>query len=185
MANRGHLTIGEWIQRITSEKIADAEAFAKKYPDPVLIANEQDTAGSSSGEGVNPADSGGPTEMLDAAKIKSGALASREARVWTVARKQGSGEIVVGRSRECDVWVDDSRVSKKHAAFEPSKKGEIVLHDLGSTNGTFVNDRRLDKGEKAKVLSHDQVRFGRAMKMHFMDAPGFWDYVAILRKFGM
>src|SRR5262245_2714547 len=106
MADRGHLTIGEWIQRISSEKIPDAEAFAKKYPHPVLIANEADSSSSSSGEGIKPADSGGPTEMLDAAKIKSGALASREARVWIVARKQGSGEIVVGRSRECDVWID-------------------------------------------------------------------------------
>jgi len=184
MADRGHLTIGEWIQRITSEKIADAAAFAKKYPDPVLIANEQEISSSSSGEGMKAADSGGPTEMLDAAKIKSGALASREARVWIVARKKGEGEIVVGRSRECDVWVDDTRVSKKHAAFEAGKK-DFLLRDLGSTNGTFVNDRRLDKDEKAKVLSHDQVRFGRAMKMHFMDATGFWDYVAILRKFGM
>jgi hypothetical protein len=184
MAERGHQTIGEWIQRISSEKIADAAAFAKKYPDPVLIANEADTNSSSSGEGIKPGDSGGPTEMLDAAKIKSGALASREARVWTVARKKASGDIVVGRSRECDVWIDDGRVSKKHAAFEAGKK-DFLLHDLGSTNGTFVNDRRLDKDEKAKILPHDQVRFGRAMKMHFMDAPGFWDYVAILRKFGM
>jgi len=125
------------------------------------------------------------TEMIDVAKIKSSAIASRDARVYRVARRAaGAGGISVGRARDSDVWIDDTRVSKRHAAFETGADG-LVLHDLSSTNGTFVNERKLDKDERTAVKPNDVVRFGRATKMHFLDPVGFFDYLLLLRRFGI
>lgn len=50
------------------------------------------------------------------------------------------GGVVVGRSRECDVVLDDSNVSRRHAEIRPTSGGWLV-EDLGSTNGVRVNGR--------------------------------------------
>jgi FHA domain-containing protein len=78
-----------------------------------------------------------------------------------------SDRIVVGRSRECDVRVDDGNVSRRH--FEIVHEGPTtwVVVDLGSTNGTEVNGRKverrtgLDDGDRITVGSTELV-FGRS-----------------------
>ena len=50
---------------------------------------------------------------------------------------------VIGRSRECDIVLDDAGVSRKHAEVRPSASGWYV-RDLGSTNGVHVNGVLLD-----------------------------------------
>jgi hypothetical protein len=37
----------------------------------------------------------------------------------------------------------------------------------------------------AQIRGHDQVRFGRAMKMHFMEPEGFFEYLNLLKRFGI
>ena len=59
---------------------------------------------------------------------------------------------VLGRSRDCDVVLDDANVSRRHAEVRPSG-GSWIVNDLGSTNGIKVNGRR------ARARS----RSGRAM----------------------
>jgi len=49
---------------------------------------------------------------------------------------------VVGRSRECEIVVDDPNVSRKHAEIEHAADGWAV-RDLDSTNGVIVNGRRI------------------------------------------
>ena len=71
-----------------------------------------------------------------------------------------SGRVVVGRSRECDIRVDDGNVSRRH--FELVQEGPTawVVADLGSTNGTEVNGRRvsgrkrLDDGDRISDRRH-------------------------------
>ena len=46
--------------------------------------------------------------------------------------------VVIGRSSEADVVIDDDHASRRHASVTPSGSGALV-EDLGSTNGTFVN----------------------------------------------
>ena len=50
--------------------------------------------------------------------------------------------MVMGRSRDSDVVLDDPNVSRHHAEVRPSGGGWIV-NDLGSTNGIKVNGRRV------------------------------------------
>jgi hypothetical protein len=67
------------------------------------------------------------------------------------------GEVVVlGRSRECDIMVDDANVSRRHAELRNDGSGWRVV-DLGSTNGIKVNRRRVDQA----VLQHgDRITLG-------------------------
>ena len=48
--------------------------------------------------------------------------------------------VILGRGEDCDIFVQDHSVSRRHARVEPVGDGYVAT-DLGSTNGTFVNDR--------------------------------------------
>jgi len=66
---------------------------------------------------------------------------------------------VVGRSRECDVVLADSNVSRRHAEIRPAGTGWTV-GDLGSTNGVRVNGRPVAGGEAAPVQDGDRIELG-------------------------
>src|SRR5262245_53600935 len=55
--------------------------------------------------------------------------------------------VVVGRSAEADVDVDDPSLSRAHARFALRENGSVVVQDLGSTNGTWVGGRRVSETE--------------------------------------
>lgn len=64
---------------------------------------------------------------------------------------------VLGRNPDCDLVVGDASVSRRHA--ELLAQGDaLVVADLGSRNGTFIEGTRVDR---AKVTRGQQVRFGR------------------------
>lgn len=65
-------------------------------------------------------------------------------------------ETFIGRLPENDIAIDDESLSGRHARFV-LKDGTCELHDLQSTNGTFVNGTQIE----GALLSHgDQVQFG-------------------------
>jgi hypothetical protein len=63
----------------------------------------------------------------------------------------------LGRSRRCDVMLDDPNVSRTHAEIRP-RGGSWVLTDLGSTNGSRLNGRKLDGSEVLKP--GDEIELG-------------------------
>jgi two-component system, cell cycle response regulator len=67
---------------------------------------------------------------------------------------------VVGRSSKADIQIDQESVSRSHARFI-SQKSSVTLSDLGSTNGTYVNDELVD-GE-TKLRNGDFVKIGRTI----------------------
>jgi Protein of unknown function (DUF3662)/FHA domain len=71
----------------------------------------------------------------------------------------GSGGGVIGRSRDCDITVEDPNVSRHHAEVRPSG-GSWIVRDLGSTNGVKVNGRRLDPARPQSLKAGDVVEIG-------------------------
>jgi pSer/pThr/pTyr-binding forkhead associated (FHA) protein len=69
----------------------------------------------------------------------------------------------IGRDRDNDIQIDDSGVSSRHAKIlvRPSDllEGhvEVVLEDLGSTNGTLVNDEQL---QRCELKPNDVITIG-------------------------
>src|ERR671911_1095682 len=83
--------------------------------------------------------------------------AGRKGEVWTIPE-----EVTVGRGGGCGiVLADDTYVSTLHARLFQSN-GETHVEDLGSTNGTFVNGRRLGTGA-TRLKRGDQVQFGQTV----------------------
>ncbi|HEV3439648.1 MAG TPA: FHA domain-containing protein [Gemmata sp.] len=69
----------------------------------------------------------------------------------------GVGPVVIGRGPELGVSVSDLSVSRAHARLEFLPSGRLAVTDLGSANGTFINDTQVRMGE---VCEGDFVRFG-------------------------
>lgn len=65
--------------------------------------------------------------------------------------------VVLGRSRECDITVDDANVSRRHAEVR-RENGNWFVVDLGSTNGIEVNGKRTDR---AKLEHEDRILLGK------------------------
>lgn len=73
------------------------------------------------------------------------------------------GETILGRAPEVDIAINDNRISRQHVAIQV-QPGGTTLTDLGSTNGTFVNGRRvqnhlLKDGDKVQISSTTLFKF--------------------------
>ncbi len=65
--------------------------------------------------------------------------------------------ILVGRGKDCGIVLHDVSVSRIHAKIARLQDGRVCVEDLRSSNGTFVNDRRI---ENQQLAHGDRVRFG-------------------------
>jgi hypothetical protein len=67
------------------------------------------------------------------------------------------GRAIVGTAADCDVVMREPSISGRHAEFSSTGSG-FRVNDLGSTNGTFVNDKRVTTSD---LIDNDSVRLGR------------------------
>jgi Protein of unknown function (DUF3662)/FHA domain len=72
----------------------------------------------------------------------------------------GPTGVTIGRSRQCDVVLDDPNISRTHAEIRP-RGGSWVLSDLGSTNGSSLNRRRIEGSEVLKA--GDEIEVGTSL----------------------
>jgi pSer/pThr/pTyr-binding forkhead associated (FHA) protein len=68
------------------------------------------------------------------------------------------GKNVMGTAADCDVVLTDPYLSSKHAVIR-HENGVFTLVDLDSTNGTYLNERRVSKED---LIDNDKVRLGRS-----------------------
>jgi hypothetical protein len=95
--------------------------------------------------------------------LEERAKARRETALLLLDGKRlvvGPTGVTLGRSRQCDVVLEDPNVSRQHAEIRP-RGGSWVLTDLGSTNGSSVNGRRIDSPEVLKP--GDEIEIGTSV----------------------
>lgn len=73
-----------------------------------------------------------------------------------VAFRLGNTALSVGRSPQCDVFLNDMTVSREHAVIEP-KEGGYVIRDVNSFNGVWVNNENVDV---RKLVANDIIQIG-------------------------
>jgi diguanylate cyclase (GGDEF)-like protein len=75
----------------------------------------------------------------------------------------GADEMVLGRAKEAHVRIDDAGASRTHARIFATDDG-YAIEDMGSTNGTFVDGRRIDR---ATLRSGDRIHIGPSVVLSF------------------
>ena len=74
--------------------------------------------------------------------------------------KPGGRRLNVGRASDNELTLNDGSVSKIHAALLMTAEGSLLVADTGSTNGTFLNGRRIAYGESRVIEDGDVIGFG-------------------------
>jgi hypothetical protein len=81
-------------------------------------------------------------------------------REVTLIFKPGGRRLNVGRASDNELSLNDNSVSKIHAALLMTSEGTLLVADTGSTNGTYINGRRIVYGESRQIDDGDVVGFG-------------------------
>lgn len=82
-----------------------------------------------------------------------------------------NGENIVGRESDADIWLEAVTVSRRHARIVVSGS-EVVIEDLGSTNGTFVGGERLTSPRR--LVDGERIELGTlsvTFRMSRVDGP--------------
>jgi Protein of unknown function (DUF3662)/FHA domain len=96
-----------------------------------------------------------PTQAVSAAEL--GLSEEVVALVFDGARREvKERRVVIGRSRDCDIQLSDVNVSRRHAELRQEGASYWIV-DLGSTNGTEVNGKRV---KRAKLRDGDTIMLG-------------------------
>ena len=73
---------------------------------------------------------------------------------------------VIGRDPQVDIAIPSDRISRRHCQLEPTPDGVFVLTDLGSSNGTLVNQEKIN-GRKV-LLGGEYIQIGDVL-LRFLD----------------
>jgi hypothetical protein len=132
-------------------------------PEPEFAEDEPPSRSSPAGR-ADPEASGRTMIYSTAGRVAEPLEERARARQQSALLLMGGKRLIVGpagatlgRSRQCDVTVDDPNVSRTHAEVRP-RGGSWVLSDLGSTNGSRLNGHRVEGSEVLKP--GDEIELG-------------------------
>ena len=99
-----------------------------------------------------------PSEILEDLGVKGPALVVRSGggRAGETFHPEGE-RTTIGRSPDCEIFLDDVTVSRKHAVLTQRDDG-FFIEDLGSLNGTFLNRHRIESGQ---LNDGDELQIGK------------------------
>jgi NADPH-dependent 2,4-dienoyl-CoA reductase/sulfur reductase-like enzyme/pSer/pThr/pTyr-binding forkhead associated (FHA) protein len=105
-----------------------------------------------------------PQPVIEAVLVP--VTASMEGVLLAETRLSQTKAVTVGRQVGIALLIDHGSVSRRHAEITYAN-GQYILRDLGSTNGTYVNETRLEPNSPYILKNKDQLRFGRVMRFTF------------------
>ena len=158
---------------VNGKRVADLMAL--RAGDTLMIGPVQarfmvvEVAKSASVPSGNPDEDSGATRVRMAVPkyVLRGVSGAVFSKVYPVA-----GPVVIGRAAECDISVPADEISRRHALVKPTPDG-LSVEDLGSSNGTYINNKRVQHGflNPGDELRLDAVRFILVAPGMEMNAP--------------
>lgn len=142
------------------------QRFVEQYGDAFLLLHAADLSGKAPGDTSLPASKGN--------------TAATTFHVFPVRKSERNERpyIAVGRDDENDLVIQDSTISRVHAAILSLGDGRYAIRDLGSANGTSVRDEPVageSDAEPTPLDTRASVRFG-SVTLKFLKAPEFLDF---------
>jgi hypothetical protein len=116
------------------------------------------------GEQETPLASASQSQGAEAAPQTQGArivsLNSSDGRSFRVELKSDGAPAYVGRTPGNSVQIDDSSISRLHCSLALKNNGDVIVADLGSSNGTYVNDHLIAVKETRALKQGDVIGVG-------------------------
>lgn len=167
----------------------DPGTFGEQHPHPILLV--------SSGAGPidwfetthagEPTPTPTPTATASAGDVESPRAALHAGTEWRCVHDSGrnpfAGMVTLGRARNNDVILDGGSVSKVHAVLHATPDG-WWLEDMRSHNGTLLDGRRLEPGERLQLSEGATIHLGVEVRARFYGPGGFAALLARLRAGG-
>jgi hypothetical protein len=117
--------------------------------------------------GERPADEAQSNPVAGAAKAtpilqstRTVVLQCEDGRTFRLNLKSDGGPAYIGRTGGNAVWLDDASVSRLHCSIALHSNGDVVVADLGSANGTLVNDQLLNERHAHRLQVDDVITVG-------------------------
>lgn len=166
-----------------TNKYLSKSGFAKTHPYPFLVELDPQPEG----------DDGRAFETLasrgeeDKSAFRRSSNVDLSSRLFRIAKRSGASfneKVTVGRTLNNDIVLRHGSVSKFHAYFTAGDvRIEYHITDVGSMNGTFVNDIRLTPMKKTEVHFGDKVSIGDELHFLFLNAEDLYSRIKILERF--
>jgi len=125
------------------------------------------------------------TDVVDQARSGPAHIAVLDARVLEIRKRKSFNDpdtITIGRSPHSDIVLYNKLVSRTHANLyvDIGNQG-CTIADMGSTNGTFINETKLAPYERYQLADGDIVRFGRETKVVYFSSKAFHSFLGKLK----
>ena len=90
-------------------------------------------------------------------------------------------QLIIGRSHVCHVQIDHGQISKMHVVFRRDSEGKFIIEECGSTNGSTVNQEKLEPGSPVGLRNLDAIGLGGAFQATFFTPDGMYNYLQLLK----
>lgn len=114
----------------------------------------------------------------------SSELISNKTKVFQLRKRLDSiaTDIFVGRAPANDIVLADASISKSHFRFIPIPETKhYQLADMFSTNGTYLNGKKIDPFEKHQIKDHDEISFGAEYQLIYYSPRAFYEMLIGLK----
>ena len=112
-------------------------------------------------------------QPIESSEVLASDVTFAERPVLTFLRVDGRGVSAkdgteLGRSGDCaDLFSNEKTVSRRHARIT-QREGGWMIEDIGSTNGTWVNGKRLEQGQPCSIASGDIVKLSLSCELRVL-----------------
>ena len=183
-----NLTIREYYREATLTR----DEFTKRFAHPFLVISntssddEDDQSGSffftkafMPLDNPNATLGGGPS--LDAGAVVVPVKKKIDQSVHKVSL---ASTVMVGRNDDNDLVLTYTGISKYHfyIAAQPFTTDQYTISDNGSTNGTFVNMKKVAPSARVPLNSGDKISLGNSLEIRFFLAADFWERLQEIRR---
>ena len=87
-------------------------------------------------------------------------------KYWPISHRK---KMVIGRHSGCDIYIKDPSISKKHLLiYVDEENNKVVIEDQNSTNGTIVNDKKVEAQKSIKLTDNSKIKMGNIV-IKFLD----------------
>ena len=119
--------------------------------------------------------------MSENGKLRLGFISDGKLLVKFAFVQGQPSEVVIGRSPSSQICLNNNVVSSQHAQLIFDANGNLHIIDLNSSNGTYINDRKIEPGVPYQVRSTDKLHFSGSAGVELVFNPDSYEMAKVQR----